>query len=83
MTSAFLDTCPKCEKAIAVGEWPFCPHGKPTLSVRADGIPGGMWIENIGPKPVKVESSTEWRRAMKKAGVRQQDGNRFLSNAHD
>lgn len=34
-----------------------------------DEIPGGVWIENLGPKPVKVYSHSERRDLMRAAGV--------------
>lgn len=38
--------CPKCNQAIALGEWPFCPHGVGSSNVITDDIPGGVWIRN-------------------------------------
>jgi hypothetical protein len=75
------ERCETCGDEIAVGSWPFCPHGAPTLTLRPDSIPGGMLVENLGREAIRVDSSTEWRRAMQKAGVRQVDGNRFLTPA--
>jgi len=77
------ETCDRCGKVIHVGDWPFCDHGTPTLVVHQDSIPGGIVIRNLGPTPVRFDSSTEWRRAVKRAGLVQADGNRFLTNAHE
>lgn len=38
--------CEKCNEAIEVGDWPFCPHGKVTHNVITDEIPGGVWIRH-------------------------------------
>lgn len=38
-------------------------------SVVSDSIPGGMWLENYGPHPVKVTSHTERIRLMKARGL--------------
>lgn len=73
-------TCEQCGKEMEVGEWPWCPHGKPSLVLHPDSIPGGMVVHNLSSKPQKFYSSTEWRAAVKASGWRQQDGNRFLTN---
>jgi hypothetical protein len=39
-------TCEKCGKALAVGDYPFCPHESGKLSVIGDDVPGGFWVEN-------------------------------------
>jgi hypothetical protein len=56
-----------------------CPTcGEPTVRVWkgrapgaiADTLPGGpRWIENLGDKPVYIETGTELRREMKARGV--------------
>ena len=65
------ETCERCHKALEVGEWPWCPHGRSTgLSVVDDSIPGGMTVENMGtPTPQTFYSKSEWRRAMKERGL--------------
>lgn len=67
-----MDRCDVCQKELVVGDWPWCPHGvgqAPT--VIDDSIPGGMTIENMGPVPLTFHSKSEWRREMKKRGLRQ------------
>ena len=27
-----MTRCDKCKKRVAVGDWPYCPHGKPSPS---------------------------------------------------
>lgn len=63
--------CDHCEATLAVGEWPFCPHGLPVvgLVVVADSIPGGMTIENMTAVPETFYSKSDWRRRMKELGL--------------
>jgi hypothetical protein len=28
-----VEKCEKCGAEVEIGEWPYCPHGKPTLYV--------------------------------------------------
>lgn len=67
---------------IPAGEHPPCPEcGGATernwmnygTSTFQDGIPGGMWLENYGPKPIYVESHTERRRIMKEQGLHEKE----------
>jgi hypothetical protein len=56
---------------MEVGDWPWCPHGKQgSPAVIDDSIPGGMTIENMGPEPLTFYSKSEWRREMKRRGLR-------------
>jgi hypothetical protein len=61
--------CDQCGVSIAIGDWPFCPHGPARVTVISDSIPGGLVIENLGPEPVRVYSETERRRIMKERGL--------------
>jgi hypothetical protein len=65
---------------LRVGESALCPDcGAPTestavVSARApaiavDGIPGGLVLENYGPRPVKVYSHTERKQLLATAGL--------------
>ncbi len=54
-------TCEKCGVTIQISDWPFCPHGQGVNRVHQDEIPGGMWVENGLPSPVKVYSHSEHR----------------------
>jgi len=55
---------------INIADWPFCPHGPiRSFNVQDDSIPGGMVIENLGPKPQKFYSRSEFKQAMAAAGV--------------
>lgn len=74
--------CNKCEKAwervssVAERNAPcdcggeveqqYVPNNFRTFG---DDIPGGMWIENLGPHPVKVYSHTERLNLMRKRGL--------------
>ncbi len=67
------DRCEKCGAELQVGDWPLCggrhSHGRPSFKVFQDSIPGGLWIENMGPTPVKVYSKSEKRFEMEKRGL--------------
>lgn len=76
-------TCDTCGETIAVGAWPFCPHGRSESAVIADDIPGGMWVENGFPEPVKVYSHSEHRRLLaargREIGAKWVPGDKFLT----
>lgn len=79
-----MTTCDKCGAEYAIGDWPFCPHGRYRGTVVSDSIPGGQLIENLGPDPIRVYSETERRKIMKARGlvdaVRHRDGSPLTSN---
>ena len=43
--------------------WTVAPH------MHADSIPGGMWIENLGPQPMRFDSKSDYRDAVKARGL--------------
>ena|ERR1700741_4195458 len=55
--------CPLCDSGM---ERFFLPKRR---AVTADAIPGGVWIENLGPRPVKVYSHSERLRIAKERGL--------------
>lgn len=60
--------CDKCgEEYESEGAWPFCKGGHARVSggIKGDEIPGGVWLENYGPEPIKVYSHTERKKLMK------------------
>lgn len=66
--------CDKCGRELVPGDFPFCPHGGKgdvSFNVKGDEYPGGIWIENLGPKPVKVYSETERQMIMKRRGLKE------------
>ncbi len=62
-------TCERCGELIAIGDYPFCPHGRGALGAQSDGIPGGETLENVGPEPVTFYSRSEKRRYLKEHGL--------------
>ena len=56
-------TCDKCGELVTVGEWPFCPHGTPNVSVINDELEGGpRWFDTMGHEPVYIASKSQWKR---------------------
>jgi len=76
------EPCEQCGQIVHVGDWPYCPHQRGTFTVVADAIPGGLVINNLGPKPVKVFSHAERRAIMRARGLRENvyhvDGDRHV-----
>jgi hypothetical protein len=62
-------TCEKCGATLAIGDFPFCPHGRYRGNTESDGIPGGETLENVGPEPVTFYSRSEKRRYLKEHGL--------------
>lgn len=52
-------TCEKCGTTLAVGDYPFCPHGPTKVSIIGDDVPGGFWAENGFETPQKFYSKSE------------------------
>src|SRR5687767_11285603 len=42
---------------------------KTTAPVHGDDIPGGMTVENMGPRPMTFYSKTAWNKAMRERGL--------------
>lgn len=60
------DTCDRCGIVVAPGEWPWCPHGIPSMVVVSDTIIGGPRLfENLGSQPVYIESKSQLRDELK------------------
>lgn len=68
--------CEDCGKIIEVSEWPWCPHGKGANTVVADGIPGGMVVENGFDKPTRFDSHSAHRKALDAKGYQLRHDNR-------
>jgi len=69
-------TCEKCGLELEVGMFPFCrgqqsDHIGGSSNRGHDEIPGGMWIENLGPVPIRVDSHSERLRIAKSKGLRE------------
>ena len=79
--------CEKCGKTLGEGEWPWCGgvnnHGYGTPFMVRDAIPGGLYVNNLGPKAVKVYSHAERLAIMKARGRREMvyhvDGDKHVS----
>jgi hypothetical protein len=56
-------TCPRCGQHLAIGDWPFCPHGPSRSLVVGDEI--DVVIENNGtPHPIRFRSREVLRKHM-------------------
>jgi hypothetical protein len=62
-------TCDRCGVELALGDYPFCPHGRYRGNAEFDGIPGGETLDNVGPEPVTFYSRSEKRRYLKEHGL--------------
>lgn len=60
-------TCEKCQTIIAVGDWPFCPHGHGHSNVNGDEC--DIWQENGFHDPVHFTSKNDRRRALAEKGL--------------
>jgi hypothetical protein len=62
-------TCDVCGKDYGIGDWYRCPHGKPTLVMIGDSIPGGQILENLDAVPTRYDSKSEIKRRAEVLGV--------------
>lgn len=53
--------CAQCGERYEIGDWPFCPHGKPVTQPPFKPY----WDEHVSTKPVYVESLAQRRRLMR------------------
>ena len=77
--------CNTCGAELQIGEWPFCPHGPGNVVEIGDDIPGGQWIENLGPTPQLFYSKRAILDAAAAKGLRLTDkwaghGDKYLTN---
>ena len=68
-TTGTDDLCADCGRSVAIGDWPFCPHGPAHFGVIPDEWPGGKVFENLGHDPVTLYSRSELKREMDKRGL--------------
>jgi len=62
-------TCEKCGHAMAVGDFPFCPHAPTKWGVIADDVPGGFTVENGFDQPTTFYSHSAHRKALAEKGL--------------
>jgi len=62
------ERCDTCGRDLAVGDWPYCPHGRGMFFAEQDEIPGGQVFENGFDTPQVFYSHSEHRRALKERG---------------
>lgn len=66
--------CDACGQKLQIGDWPTCPHGqKGGYTNFKDDIPGGITVENYGPKPMTFYSHSERRRYMQEHGLQERE----------
>ena len=80
-----LTQCTICGESLREGDWPWCPHGKASLSAVGDDIPGGFEQENFGNTPETFYSKKAMLRRADELNLRLRDqwagpGDRYLSN---
>lgn len=63
-----MTTICECGAELSPGDWPWCPHGRSTLSVVPDDVPGGFMAENGFATPTRFDSRSSHRRALAAAG---------------
>lgn len=62
--------CERCAQAYDIGEWPWCPHGRPHLAVIDDTLEGGpRCFETMGPDAPFIASKSQWRREVAARGL--------------
>lgn len=61
--------CESCGNEIAVGAWPFCPHGRGAFTNIPDDVPGGFTVENGFDAPRTFYSHSAHERALAERGL--------------
>ena len=65
--------CGACLRSYAIGDWPFCPHGRGAAPVIADTIIGGQVIETLDHEEMTFYSQKAIRDAADARGLRIKD----------
>ena len=60
--------CDQCGVEVAIGDWPFCPHGTNALATIPDDVPGGFTVENGFDGPRTFYSRSAHRAALAAEG---------------
>lgn len=63
--------CDTCGKPLAMGEWPFCPHGFALVGLKQIGDEIDEVNENVGHEPVHFRSRSEKKRYLKEHGLQE------------
>lgn len=64
--------CASCGNTLQVGEWPWCPHGRPLsgLAIIDDQLEGGpRRFETMGDDAPYLETKSQWRREIAARGL--------------
>ena len=62
--------CDHCGHPVTVGDWPWCPHGRPRFGIQTDeAFIGGKTFEHLGHDPVTVYSRGELKRELDARGL--------------
>jgi hypothetical protein len=64
-----MTVCESCGVVLAIGDYPFCPHGHGRPNVEAVTWPGGRVFENLGHDPVRCDSPADLRRELTARGL--------------
>jgi len=76
-----VTVCDQCGRVLAIGDYPFCPHGHGRPNVEAVTWPGGRVFENLGHDPVRCDSPADLKRELDARGlepcVRHVPGDRY------
>lgn len=60
--------CEHCGHELAVGDFPFCPHGRGQFTNIPDDVPGGFWVENGFETPRWFPSHSAHEKALAAVG---------------
>ena len=58
--------CDECGKELEIGDFPFCPHGRPFYEHHPFI---GFWDNNIAEQPVYIESDRQREKLMRAGGL--------------
>jgi hypothetical protein len=64
-----VTVCETCGAAVAIGDFPFCPHGQTKAMIVPDDVPGGFTVENAWREPRTFYSQSEYRKALDADGM--------------
>jgi hypothetical protein len=66
--------CEACGNPLQVGQWPWCPHGTPSVGVIDDQLEGGpRHFETMGADSPYIESKSQWKREVEARGLLHND----------
>lgn len=62
-----MTPCDRCGVTLAIGDYPFCPHGRGVHASHGDEL--DYWDHNLGKAPIHIRSKAQRKALMQAQGL--------------